>query len=433
VSRRRLIPRGWLGLPRGTIRLRLTVLYGALFLASGAALLTVTYLLVEHQYTANGASLFVSSGSIRGGGNVVRIPRTGTPILNPAGLIPFVPTPTQLRAVAGAQSTAALNQLLINSGIALAIMAVLSIWLGWLVAGRALAPLRTITNAARDISASSLHKRLALDGPDDEITQLGNTFDELLERLQASFEAQRQFAANASHELRTPLTLERTLVEVALADPGASLDSLRQMGERVLAAGEQQERLIEALLTLSRSQRGIDQHERIDLAATTRQVLETLDPNGLTVTTSLQPAWASGDPQLVERLIANLLTNAVSHNTVPGHIDVRTETRAGRAWLAVDNTGPPIPADQLERLFEPFQRLDGQRRNGAGGFGLGLSIVQAVATAHHATIDASANAGGGLQIEVGFPARTPANEQRLQPGEPAAAGASLRGTEVRLL
>ena len=322
--------------------------------------------------------------------------------------------------MAHAQSTAALNQLLINSGIALAIMAVLSIWLGWLVAGRALRPLRTITNAARDISASSLHRRLALDGPDDEITQLGNTFDELLERLEASFEAQRQFAANASHELRTPLTLERTLVEVALADPGASLDSLRQMGERVLAAGEQQERLIEALLTLSRSQRGIDHHERIDLAATTAQVLPTLATNELTVTTSLQPAWASGDPQLVERLIANLLTNAVSHNTVPGHIEVRTETRAGRALLMIENTGPPIPADQLDRLFEPFQRLGGERRNGSSGFGLGLSIVQAVATAHHATISAGANAGGGLRIEVGFPARIPVADQRSQPGEAAA-------------
>ena len=262
--------------------------------------------------------------------------------------------------MAHAQSTAALNQLLINSGIALAIMAVLSIWLGWLVAGRALRPLRTITNAARDISASSLHRRLALDGPDDELTQLGNTFDELLERLEASFEAQRQFAANASHELRTPLTLERTLVEVALADPGASLDSLRQMGERVLAAGEQQERLIEALLTLSRSQRGIDHHERIDLAATTAQVLPTLATNELTVTTSLQPAWASGDPQLVERLIANLLTNAVSHNTVPGHIEVRTETRAGRALLMIENTGPPIPADRarpaLRTISTPRRR-----------------------------------------------------------------------------
>ncbi len=178
------------------------------------------------------------------------------------------------------------------------------------------------------------------------------------------------------------------------------------MGERVLAAGEQQERLIEALLTLSRSQRGIDHHERIDLAATTAQVLLTLDTNELTVTTSLQPAWASGDPQLVERLIANLLTNAVSHNTVPGHIEVRTETRAGRALLMIENTGPPIPADQLDRLFEPFQRLGGERSNGSSGFGLGLSIVQAVATAHHATISAGANAGGGLRIEVGFPARS---------------------------
>ena len=417
MSGRRLLPSGWLRLSHGTIRLRLTVLYGALFLASGAALLTVTYLLVEHQYTAHGASLFVSS-RVSGGGSFFRVAGTSGPIPNPAGQVPFVPNSTQVKAVAHAYSTAALNQLLINSGIALAIMAVLSIWLGWLVAGRALAPLRTITNAARDISASSLHKRLALRGPDDEITRLGNTFDELLERLEASFEAQRQFAANASHELRTPLTLERTLVEVALADPGANLDSLRQMGERVLAAGEQQERLIEALLTLSRSQRGIDHHEPIDLAAATAQALQTLDPGELTVSTGLEPAEASGDPQLVERLIVNLLTNAVTHNTVPGHIDVRTENRAGRARITIDNTGPRISAHELDRLFEPFQRLDGQRTNGSSGFGLGLSIVQAVATAHHATISASANAGGGLRIEVAFPARILAATPQQQPDRP---------------
>lgn len=416
---RRLIPDGWFWLPRRTIRLKLTLLYGALFLVSGAALLTVTYLLVEHQYTKNGASLFISSGKVSGGGAFVRVTKASGSITNPAGLIPEPLPATEVRAQAHAQSSAALNGLLINSGIALAIMAVLSIWLGWLIAGRALRPLRTITNAARDISASSLHRRLALDGPDDEITQLGNTFDELLGRLESSFEAQRQFTANASHELRTPLTLERTLVEVALADPDASLDSLRQMGERVLAAGEQQERLIEALLTLSRSQRGIDHRERVDLAGITAQAVHTTDTSDVTVTTNLQPASTGGDPQLVERLIVNLLTNAVRHNTEHGQIDVRTETRAGRAWLTIDNTGQPIPAGELDRLFQPFQRLDGDRTNGSSGLGLGLSIVQAVATAHNAIISASPNRGGGLHIEVGFPAQPPATSPRSREARPA--------------
>ncbi len=406
-------------LPRGTIRLRLTALYGALFLVSGAALLTITYLLVDHQYTANGASLFISSGSASDGGTFVRVAGVAGAVTKPTRAIPGIPTPVRVAAEAQAHSTAALNQLLINSGIALAIMAVLSIWLGWVVAGRALRPLRTITNAARDISATSLHRRLALDGPDDEITQLGNTFDELLERLEASFEAQRQFAANASHELRTPLTLERTLVEVALADPEASVESLRTMGNRVLAVGEQQERVIEALLMLSRSQRGPDRREEIELAAMTGRVLSTLETNGLTVTTSLQPAWASGDPQLVERLVANLLTNAVRHNVDHGRIEIRTETGNGRARLTIENTGPPIPADRVDRLFEPFQRLDGERTDGSGGFGLGLSIVRAIATAHHATISARANQNGGLWIEVSFSARPPAAGQPSDTAGPA--------------
>jgi signal transduction histidine kinase len=393
-----------LRLPRGTIRLRLTVLYGTLFLASGAALLTVTYLLVEHQFTQHGASFFISSGRIGGGGSVVRVAQTNISVGPAEPLGPGKTTPAQLAAVAHAQSAAALNQLLINSGIALAIMAVVSIWLGWLVAGRALRPLRTITNAARDISASSLHRRLALDGPDDEITQLGNTFNQLLERLEASFEGQRQFAANASHELRTPLTLERTLVEVALADSDASPESLRQTLTRVLAAGEQQERLIEALLTLSRGQRGLDRHERVDLRATTEQSLQALDVGGLAVTTNLEPAATTGDQQLIERLVANLLANAVRHNAEHGRIDIRTEMRDGRARLTIENTGPVIRADQVGRLFQPFQRLGGERTNGATGFGLGLSIVQAVAAAHDATITATPNAAGGLRIEVAFPA-----------------------------
>jgi signal transduction histidine kinase len=404
VKRPASVPRRWLRLPWRTIRLRLTLLYSGLFLLSGAALLTVTYLLVEHQYTQNGASLFVSTGSVRGGVTVVT--RAADVLPGPVGgLLPAgVPTPREVEAQAHAKSAAALNQLLINSGIALGLMALISIWLGWLVAGRALRPLRTITNTARDISASNLHRRLDLDGPDDEIKQLGNTFDELLGRLEASFEAQRQFVANASHELRTPLTLERALVEVALADPDADITSLRQMGEQVLAVGEQQERLIEALLTLSRGQRGLDRHEPVDLLAITREALHTIDDERLTIATKLEPAVTTGDPRLLERLVANLVTNAARHNTPNGRIEVRTETRAGRALLTVDNTGPSIRANELDRLFQPFQRLESERTNGTGGLGLGLSIVRAVAAAHHATLDARPRPGGGLHVEIGFPA-----------------------------
>jgi signal transduction histidine kinase len=408
------IPSRLLRLPRRTIRLRLTLLYGALFLGSGAALLGVTYLLVKHQYTQNGGALFFARST---GRTVVRVRQGG---LLP-GPLPGIAEKARVAGQAHDISTAALNQLLINSGIALAIMALLSIWLGWLVAGRALRPLRTIANTAREISASNLHQRLALHGPDDEIKQLGNTFDDLLRRLESSFDAQRQFAANASHELRTPLTLERTLIEVTLADPDASPAMLRETLGRLLVAGEQQERLIEALLTLSRSQRGLDRNARISLAATTARMLDGLDTAGLAVTTNLEPAWTSGDPELIDRLIANLLANAKRHNIPGGHIDIRSETRASRAVFTVDNGGPRVPADQVERLFQPFQRLDRERTNDSNGFGLGLSIVHAIAAAHQATVSAEPRADGGLHIEVGFPSIIPPRQPSPSAGSEAGA------------
>jgi len=378
-------------LPRNTIRLRLTLLYGGLFLVSGAVLLGITYLFVRHRYESG--NLFITTSGPPGGG----LSASGDPL--------SVPSPTQVVAQAQRQSSVALHQLLIQSGFALAIMAFASIWLGWLIAGRALQPLRTITSAAREISAGSLHRRLALDGPDDELTQLGNTFDQLLERLETSFQAQRQFVANASHELRTPLTLERAQVEVALADPDASVESLRTMGEQVLATGEQQERLIEALLTLSRSQRGLDRHEPVDLVAVIEQIVGAVERDGLTVTSDLQPAHTTGDPRLVERLAANLVGNAVRHNVPNGWVAVRTATSAGRAVLVVENTGPRIAAEDVDRLFEPFQRLDAARTSAVNGTGLGLSIVRGIATAHDARIATEPLAGGGLRIEVSFPSR----------------------------
>jgi signal transduction histidine kinase len=402
----RLVTR-WLGhrLPRRTIRLRLTVLYGGLFLASGAALLAITYVLVARQYSSN---FFVSNGKAVFVGTSVPAESAGQTTIGgvsvkiPAPEVAVAPTPQQLLAQAHAQSAAALRQLMIQSGIALAIMALISIWLGWLVAGRALRPLRTITNAARDISASNLHRRLALAGPDDELKQLGTTFDGLLARLESSFEAQRQFVANASHELRTPLTLERTLIEVALADPNATEATLRETARKVLRAGEQQERLIEALLTLSRSQRGLDRHEHVDLAAIAADVLPTVNHDGLTITTTLQPAGTSGDPRLLERLVANLVGNAVHHNVPNGRVDVATSTTAGRAVLTVANTGPAIPPGEVARLFEPFRRLDPDRTANTNGVGLGLSIVDAIATAHRASLTALAQPEGGLAVEVSF-------------------------------
>ena len=395
--------RAWL--PARTIRLRLTLVYGGLFLCSGAALLGITYALVQHQYTGD---FFISSGqqaivSVQHSGHTVRVIGPGG-FGVPIGPTQFAPTPKLALAAARGQSDAALNQLLVNSAIALGVMAVLSIWLGWVIAGRALRPLRTITNAAREISASNLHRRLALEGPDDELKQLGTTFDGLLARLEASFDAQRQFAANASHELRTPLTLERTLLELALSDPDPSVDSYRHTCEQLLAVGKHQERLIEALLTLSRSQRGLDSRQPVDLAAVAATAVNAADHDGLVFDTSLEPAETSGDPRLVERLVANLVSNAVRHNTPGGHVRVTTESRDGRAFLAVTNSGPTIPAGELERIFQPFQRLDAARTAEPNGVGLGLSIVKAIADAHGATIATDPEPGGGLRIELGFPA-----------------------------
>jgi signal transduction histidine kinase len=218
--------------------------------------------------------------------------------------------------------------------------------------------------------------------------------------------AQRQFVANASHELRTPLARAQTLAEVALSDPEATVDSLRASHRRVIAAGQQQERLIEALLTLARSERGLDQRESFDLATVAGTVLGASRPEadrrGLHVYASLEQAQTSGDPRLAERLVANLIDNALRHNQPQGRVDVATATRADRAVISVANSGPSVPPDEVVRLFEPFQRLGTSRTDHGDGIGLGLSIVKAVATAHGASLTAQAQPDGGLEIEVSF-------------------------------
>lgn len=414
-------------LPAPTIRLRLTLVYGALFLACGASLLTVTYFLVRQHYTSGffqtsgrAAVVFLTEGRHGGAGaGLVGSSHRGGPakaaaptLVNKGSAsggpnrLPGGPDPRVVAAVEKAQASAALHQLLVDSGIALAIMALFSIWLGWIIAGRALRPLRTITNAAREISASSLHRRLALTGPEDELKQLGATFDSLLARLEASFEAQRQFVAHASHELRTPLTLARTLLEVAIKSPNADAAKLRIACEKAIQVGEKQERLIEALLTLSRSQRGLEHHEPIDLAAIAAATTAEAEDTDITFETSFKAAHTSGDLRLVERLIANLIGNAVRHNIPGGHVYVETDQHDGRAVINVANSGPIVPSDEIARLFQPFQRGANSRSDANDGLGLGLSIVEAVATAHNAILTATANDDGGLRISVSFPPRS---------------------------
>jgi len=430
------------GRSRRSIRLRLTLIYGGLFLICGAALLAITYALVDHAtadyYSSKGRAGLTVAGPARGAPSAGK--RGGTPqglmfSGNGPGSTALKFTPRQARAVshyvearAASQHASEMRQLLIYSGVALAVMAATSAGLGWLTAGRALRPLRTITAAARDVSATSLHRRLALDGPHDELRELGDTFDGLLARLEASFAAQRQFAANASHELRTPLAWQRTLVQVALADPDADFASLRAACQRVLASGAHQERILEALLTLSRGQAGLDKREPFDLAALAGRVLRSRQPGAqdrqLTIHSALAPARATGDPRLAERLIANLADNALAYNTPGGHVEVATGTKNSRAVLSVTNTGPVVPAAAVDRLLQPFQRLAADRTGHGEGLGLGLSIVQAITQAHGATLTIRPRPSGGLRAEVSFPPPSPApsthtGADRPQPAEPA--------------
>jgi signal transduction histidine kinase len=383
-----------LRLPRRTVRLRLTLLYGGLFLISGVVLLAITYLLVTNEFF--GESVF----EIRYANSPVTVP-------------PATAGPTTHFSEGGGGADQ-LRQLLLLSGVALAVMLAVSVALGWLMAGRVLRPLRTITATTRQISEANLHQRLAVAGPDDELKDLADTIDGLLARLDAAFDtqkdaldAQRRFVANASHELRGPLTRQRAAIEVALADPQASTQSLRATFERVLAASKQQERLIDALLTLARGQAGPDRWERFDLAAVTDEVLlarhAEVQRRQLHLDATLDPTPALGDPRLAERLVANLVDNAIGHNLPAGWVQIQTSTGAGRAELAVANSGPTVPPAELDRLLRPFQRLGPDRTGHQQGHGLGLSIVAAVAAAHQADLRVGARPDGGLQVVVAFP------------------------------
>jgi signal transduction histidine kinase len=416
IGRRRL---------RLTIRLRLTLLYSALFVASSAALLAITYGLVDRA-TRNQTVELPGGGSVSGqlteepSGSepaVERESRTDTGI-SPTGSVPAeeVPSLEEIAELAEQQQDDQMRAFLEQALIAFAIMAVVSVGAGWLAAGRALRNVRTITTAARDISASNLHERLALEGPDDELKELADTFDAVLARLDAAFAAQQRFVADASHELRTPLARQRTLIQVALADPDTPAEVLRATHRRVLAAGDEQVRLLDALLTLARGQAGVDRSEDFDLATVADEVLLRCEAEArarcVAVRSTLAAAPACGDRRLVERLVTNVVDNAVRHNVTGGDgaagwIEVVTASCDARAVLTVTNTGPPVPADEVDELFVPFHRLGAERTTIGGGLGLGLSIVQAIADAHGATIAATANPDGGLSVEVTFPAQLP--------------------------
>ncbi|MGD0441075.1 MAG: ATP-binding protein [Acidimicrobiales bacterium] len=453
---RHLARPSWLRLPRRTTRLRLTALCGGLFLLSGVALLAATYALFERatEYktplipkvprtpTISNLSLLPAGATVHLPQNAYGLSQAQQTLAQAQNEIAFAKPPSlferplaqiqrqltkaqhqlsagehqlaqavhQLAQVGRAQAVQRAtdsHQLLVNSGIALAVVAVLALLAGWLVAGRMLRPVRTITRAARRISSTSLHERLALDGPEDELKELGDTLDDLFGRLEAAFDAQRHFVANASHELRTPLTAERTLLQVALDDPDTTNAEWRSTAAEVLASNDEQARLIEALLTLASSESGLNEREEVDLATKVGATLVNLQPEaerrGIQIFDELAVASLDGDPLLVERLVANLLVNAVRHNVAGGRVEVATAVREDKAVLSVTNTGPVIPPTDIDRLFQPFQRLERRRTHHNDGQGLGLSIVRAIATAHGATVSAQPLAEGGVSIEVSFP------------------------------
>ncbi len=374
----------------GSVRLRLALMSAGLFLVLGTILI-------------------VAIASVAGSGATLQVARVQMAAPTAGGHKIFPTVITQPAAsLLVAQRNADNSHLLAISWVLLVLTALASIPLGWFASGWMLRPLRRITERTRTISAGTLHERLALVGPRDEFTELGDTLDQLFSRLEASFDAQRRFVANASHELRTPLTLERTLLQVALADPDVSAVTLRAVCDELLASGREHERLLEAMLTLASSERRLEHRVPADLAALTTAVLATprpeIEAEQLTVITDLQPAPTSGEPALIERLVSNLVDNAVRHNVPGGHLEIRTDRSGDGAVITVENSGQLIAPDEIEPMFEPFRRL-GLARTGpdSSQHGLGLSIVRAIANTHGATITARPRVEGGLTITVAFP------------------------------
>src|SRR4051794_22148991 len=363
---------------RPTVRLRMTLLYAGVFFVASALLLSVSYVLVRNNLTDPTAAGTVAPGDW-----------------------------ALQRTISHELASDALSHLRTQYAIALAAMTGLSVLLGWAVAGRVLRPLQRITATAQRVSQDNLDERIGLEGPRDELKELADTFDGMLERLSGAFASQRRFVANASHELRTPLTVIRTELEVALADPDASTADLRTMAETVRDATLATERLIQALLTLARSDGGVSRRDPVDLADGARlaidQTVSDAAACGLEVRSTLEPAPVRGDRRLLDRLVANLVENAVRHNRDGGVVEVRTASVAGRSTVEVRNDGEVVPPEAVPSLLEPFQRLDRAARG--DGVGLGLSIVRSVAEAHGGSVQLHARPSGGLVVRVALPAR----------------------------
>ncbi len=394
--------RVWDGLRHPTVRLRLTGIYAATFALCGVALIAITLGL-----TANGDVLFPGLGLSLSTGQVFVATQNVASGDFSGSIVGGSPQFVVAQAAADNIRQKALGDLVRSGGIALALTLSMAVLLSWLAAGRALAPLRSITRTARRLTHENLRERIALEGPRDELRDLADTLDAMLDRLSTAFDAQKRFVSNASHELRTPLTRERALVDVTLADPHASVASLRAMAERVRVAVDEQERLIDGLLTLARGERGIDRFENVDLGEVAVRAIDASLPSGhpagIRVTRALASAHVRGDPELLDRMAFNLVDNALTHNVRGGWVEVRTSAAGGIATLHVANGGPVIPASVVPALFEPFRRHSTDRTGARRGNGLGLSIVSAIAAAHGGAVRAEPGISGGLEVEVTLP------------------------------
>jgi signal transduction histidine kinase len=384
---------------RWTIRLRLTVLFGALFFLAGALLLGVTYFLVNQR-------LDDRVGLDRDSGAMVDF-RTQLQSL-PQNPEAWEAIRKEITAEQERYRQETLDSLLTQGAVALLAVGLAAGGFSWLVAGRALQPLQRITETARRIAGADgagrgLHERIALAGPGDEVKELADTFDVMLERLDRSFDGQRRFVANASHELRTPLALNRALVELAVTRPEATSETKR-LGESLLTVNERHERLIDGLLTLADAEQEITERTPVDLAEVAAHVLDQATPGDVEMVRDLRAASTAGDPILLERLTQNLVENAIRHNVPDGWLAVTTGVVGAQALLTVSNTGPVVPGYEIETLFQPFRRLGRERVDGGRGFGLGLSIVRAVARAHGGDAQAVPREGGGLVVQVTLPA-----------------------------
>lgn len=366
-------------LPRATVRWRLTLLYSVIFLLCGAALLAITYWLFAN---------FAYSP-----------PKE-----------PFNPTMVRAEEAMSVQRSIGLHRLLVYSGVALAIMAIVSVALGWAVAGRVLGPLRTITVAADRISDTNLHERLAMSGPRDELRLLADTIDRLLARLEAAFDAQQRFVANASHELRTPLAMMRTTLDVAIAKPGDVPDQTRELDAELRVDLDNADRLLESFLTLARAQDGqVDERNQVALEPLITSALtdraDQIAAKDLTVETDLDGVQVAGSVTLLGRMVENVIENAVHHTKPGGLVEIALVSLDGRqARMVIASSGPLLDPDAVAQLARPFKRLSQDRTGSQNGHGLGLSIVAAVAAAHGGGLQLYARAGGGLRVQITLPA-----------------------------